>query len=189
MLELLQYNYNNNDAADHSSIYYTHNSSSSSSDIASPLPITPTFSRPSHSRYSGSTSSLENIMPPNASSECPISPLQQTHPNKANKTQLPDVQEEPLERDSVDIYGDEDDYDLYSGADEARLGGLYDCLCRFQRGLSSSKAEFKAANSIMTRRRGMLPPQRCSPKHHYPSFHDFGFRLRPRLSERHGFQR
>ncbi|KAK3348200.1 hypothetical protein B0H65DRAFT_168919 [Neurospora tetraspora] len=125
MLELLQYNYD----ADHSSIYYTHNSSSSSSDIASPLPITPTFSRPSHSRYSGSTSSLENIMPPNASSECPISPLQQTHPNKANKTQLPDVQEEPLERDSVDIYEDEDEYDLYSGADEARLGGLYDCLC------------------------------------------------------------
>lgn len=130
MLELLEYNYNSHDAADHSSIYYTHNSSSSSSDIASPLPITPTFSRPSHSRYSGSTSSLENIMPSNAStSECPISPLQQTHPNKANKTQLPDVQEEPLERDSVDIYEDEDQYDLYSGADEDKLGGLYDCLC------------------------------------------------------------
>ncbi|KAK1782266.1 hypothetical protein QBC45DRAFT_8966 [Copromyces sp. CBS 386.78] len=128
MLELLQYNYNND--ADHSSIYYTHNSSSSSSDIASPLPITPTFSRPSHSRYSGSTSSLENIMPPNASSECPVSPLPQTLPNKANKTQLPDVQEEPLERDSADMYGDEDDYDLYSGgADESRLGGLYNCLC------------------------------------------------------------
>lgn len=135
MLELLEHNYNSHDAADHSSIYYTHNSSSSSSDIASPLPITPTFSRPSHSRYSGSTSSLENVMPSNAStSECPISPLQQTHPNKANKTQLPDVQEEPLERDSADIYEDENQYNLYSGADEEKLGGLYDCLCRSQQG-------------------------------------------------------
>ncbi|EAA30212.1 hypothetical protein GE21DRAFT_10555 [Neurospora crassa] len=129
MLELLQQNYYYNNDADHSSIYYTHTSSSSSSDIASPLPITPTFSRPSHSRCSGSTSSLENIMSPNASSECPISPLQQTHTNKTNKTQLPDVQESPLERNSVDIYEDEDEYDLYSGADEASLGGLYDCLC------------------------------------------------------------
>ncbi|KAH8885809.1 hypothetical protein GQ53DRAFT_349294 [Thozetella sp. PMI_491] len=79
-------------------IFYTHNSSSS--DIASPSPATPTFSR-GHSRYSGSTSSLE-LMPPSCA-ESPVSPTTQLpHQTKNSKSQLPDVQEDPLEREDED---------------------------------------------------------------------------------------
>ncbi|KAK3935385.1 hypothetical protein QBC46DRAFT_271883 [Diplogelasinospora grovesii] len=83
------------DDGEHSYVYYTHNSSSS--DIASPSPVTPTFSRSGHSRYSGSTSSLEMMTP--SCSESPASPTQHAHANKNKSSQLPDVQEDPLERE------------------------------------------------------------------------------------------
>lgn len=90
---------------DLSHIYYTTNSSSS--DIGSPL--TPTFSARGHHRYSSSVSSLELSM----LAESPASPAQPSHSAKPSRGQLPDVEEEPSERDDADI-----------------LDGLYDCLCK-----------------------------------------------------------
>ncbi|KAK0724408.1 hypothetical protein B0H67DRAFT_481015 [Lasiosphaeris hirsuta] len=101
---------------EHTYIYYTH--SSSSSDVASPSPVTPTFSR-THSRFSGSNSSLTSSC---SESLSPTSPAQPQHANKNSKSQLPDVQEDPLERE------DEDNTVMpYSVSD--REFGLYDCLC------------------------------------------------------------
>lgn len=80
-------------------------------DMASP--ITPTFAR-AHLRFSASLSSLSSV-----SSESPASPIQPTHPTNKSKSQLPDVQEDPLERD-------EDDTIV---ADDST--GLYDCLCKY----------------------------------------------------------
>ncbi|KAJ9129681.1 Only proline and serine are matching in the corresponding protein [Coniochaeta hoffmannii] len=102
--------------ADQDFIYYTHHSSSSSSDIASRSPITPTFSR-THSRYSGSTSSLEQLS--SSYSETPASPTQATNSIKNGKSLLPDVQEDPLR---------EDEHTGTAPADEQHRG-LYDCLC------------------------------------------------------------
>ena len=101
---------------EHTFIYYTH--SSSSSDVASPSPATPTFPR-SHSRYSGSASSLAS-----SCSDSPASPSQPTLAvTKTSKSQLPDVQEDPLERE-------EEDNTVVPGFCEVGTG-LYDCLCTF----------------------------------------------------------
>ncbi|KAL1861765.1 hypothetical protein VTK73DRAFT_6927 [Phialemonium thermophilum] len=89
--------------------------SSSSSDLASLSPVTPTFSRSGHSRYSGSASSLEQIVPPSCV-ESPTSPTQHGHSVKTSKSQLPDVQEDPL-REAED------------GSTSINHDGLYDCLC------------------------------------------------------------
>jgi hypothetical protein len=83
------------DTGDQTPYYYTHNSSSS--DLASPSPITSTFSPTHHSALSGSTSSLELIPPPYT--ENPSSPTQSLHATRPSKSQLPDVEEEPLERE------------------------------------------------------------------------------------------
>ncbi|KAK0649573.1 hypothetical protein B0T16DRAFT_324818 [Cercophora newfieldiana] len=103
----------------HAVIYHTHNNNSSSPDIASPspLPLTPTSAR-THSRYPGSASSLASV-----SSESLASPVQPAHPTNKNSksSQLPDVQEEPLERE-------EEDYTVIPDYREPGPG-LYDCLC------------------------------------------------------------
>jgi hypothetical protein len=100
--------------ADQTFIYYTHHSSSSSSDIGSRSPLTPTFSR-AHSRYTGSTSSLEQLS--SSYSESPASPTQASNSIKGAKTLLPDVQEDPLR---------EDEHTAAVGDEHL---GLYDCLC------------------------------------------------------------
>lgn len=82
---------------DQSVLYYPYDSSSSSSDLASPSPIASTFSRTNHSRLSSSSSSLELTSPPYPDS--PASPTQSLHATRPSKSQLPDVQEEPLERE------------------------------------------------------------------------------------------
>ncbi|KAK1765387.1 hypothetical protein QBC33DRAFT_140279 [Phialemonium atrogriseum] len=90
--------------------YYTNHSSSSSSDLASPSPITPTFTRNGYSRYSASTSSLEQV-----ASSChdnTTSPAQLSHTSKGSKSQLPDVQEDPL-REDEDITVLASHYELY----------------------------------------------------------------------------
>lgn len=108
-------------------VYYTHNSSSS--DIDSP--VTPTFSTKGHQRCSNSTSSLD--IPPLTALESPVSPSTPSGPAPSlgpalapapalvsSKRQLPDVQEEPAERDDHDrdtVVSDQFD--------------LYDCLCTF----------------------------------------------------------
>ncbi|KAK4184145.1 hypothetical protein QBC35DRAFT_67139 [Podospora australis] len=96
--------------------FYTYNSSSS--DLASASPVTPTFSRASsHPRYSTSSSSLD------ISDNSPASPTQPTHvTGKPSKSPLPDVQEDPLEREEdggAMIVQDLEDGDL----------GWYGCLC------------------------------------------------------------
>ncbi|KND89010.1 hypothetical protein TOPH_06236 [Tolypocladium ophioglossoides CBS 100239] len=96
------------DFVDLSHVYYTTNSSSS--DVASP--VTPTFSSRGHQRFSSSTSSLE--LPP-LPQESPASPAQYAA-QKAEKRQLPDVQEDPMER-----------YEESTSISDQF--GLYSCLC------------------------------------------------------------
>ncbi|GKT94314.1 hypothetical protein Ct61P_12164 [Colletotrichum tofieldiae] len=92
-------------------VYYTANSSSS--DVASP--VTPTFSTRGHLRYSSSTSSLD--LPPTLFNDSPSSPTSTTH-TKSSKRPLPDVQEEPVERD-----------ELEESTILAEPFDLYNCLC------------------------------------------------------------
>ncbi|KAK2006323.1 hypothetical protein LZ32DRAFT_101845 [Colletotrichum eremochloae] len=92
-------------------VYCTTNSSSS--DVASP--VTPTFSTRGHLRYSSSTSSLD--LPPPLLNDSPSSPTSTTN-TKSSKRPLPDVQEEPLERD-----------ELEESTILAEPFDLYDCLC------------------------------------------------------------
>lgn len=114
---------------------------SSSSDLATPL--TPTFSHHggNHLRYASSTSSLD--LQQSFSSTCsdsPVSPAQQPQTVTASpalsttapttsappsiKRLLPDVQEEPLERDDHDF----DDRTMTRLTDD-QFDSLYDCLC------------------------------------------------------------
>lgn len=120
-------------------VFANPNSNSSSSDLASPL--TPTFSHHggSHLRYASSTSSLD--LQQSFSSSCsdsPASPVQQLPQNASNqnagnaspattsstKRPLPDVQEEPVERDDND-----DDEPTMTRLTDDQLDSLYDCLC------------------------------------------------------------
>ncbi|KAH7407679.1 hypothetical protein BKA64DRAFT_427855 [Cadophora sp. MPI-SDFR-AT-0126] len=92
-----------------SSSFYTQNSSAS--DI--PSPVTPTFSTRGHMPYPSSASSVESSFH-NSTTDSPSSPT--FIGTRASKRSLPDVQEEPQEREEdFDIFDDEDD--------------LYDCLC------------------------------------------------------------
>ncbi|KAK2069922.1 hypothetical protein P8C59_004463 [Phyllachora maydis] len=96
-------------------VYLAHHPSSSSSDLVSVSPSTPTFSRTSHSRCSGSASSLDtgSSMCSDNSPASPIPPVATattTHPGKNAKSQLPYVQEDPLER--LDEEEEEDDVGL-----------------------------------------------------------------------------
>ncbi len=92
-----------------SSVFSTHNSSASEI----PSPVTPTFSTRGHLRYPSSVSSIESSYnSPNQDS--PSSPIYLG--GKTGKRSLPDVQEEPHER--------EEDFDMFDD-DE-----LYDCLCK-----------------------------------------------------------
>ncbi|KAK4096610.1 hypothetical protein N658DRAFT_511076 [Parathielavia hyrcaniae] len=80
--------------------FLNHIYDSSSSDLTSPSPIASTFSPTNHSRLSGSSSSLELTSPPSPPCiESPASPTQSLHASRPSKAQLPDVQEEPLERE------------------------------------------------------------------------------------------
>lgn len=98
------------DTVDLSHVYYTTNSSSS--DVASP--VTPTFSPRGHQRFSSSTSSLE--LPP-LPQESPASPAQYAA-HKSEKRQLPDVQEDPMER-------------YEESTNMSDHFGLYSCLCKW----------------------------------------------------------
>lgn len=91
---------------------------SSSSDITSP--VTPTFSTRGHVRMSSSSSSLD--LPPMPQDGYVSPSLLSSTLTKASMRQLPDVEEEPLERDHYDEMDDlsDDDDDNF---------GLYNCLC------------------------------------------------------------
>lgn len=114
-------------------VFVNTNLNSSSSDLASPL--TPTFSHHggSHLRYASSTSSLDLQQSFSSTcSEAPVSPAQPPqipqHARSASPTAsstkrlLPDVQEDPLERD--DAGGS-----TMTRLTDDQLESLYDCLC------------------------------------------------------------
>ena len=87
---------------------YTQNSSASEI----PSPITPTFST-RHLRYPSSASSIESSF----QISVPESPCSPTFAGpKSSGRSLPDVQEEPHERD--------EDFDMFDDSDD-----IYDCLC------------------------------------------------------------
>lgn len=93
--------------------------SSSSSDITSP--VTPTFSTRGHVRMSSSSSSLD--LPPLAQDGYVSPSLLSSTLTKASTRQLPDVEEEPLEKEHYQHIDDDvsdDDDDNF---------GLYSCLC------------------------------------------------------------
>jgi hypothetical protein len=94
-----------------SSSFYTQNSSASEI----PSPVTPTFSTRGHLRYSSSASSIESSFH-NSLVESPSSPT--FVGSKSGKRSLPDVQEEPHER--------EEDFDMFEDVNQ-----LYDCLCKY----------------------------------------------------------
>lgn len=126
-----------NEPRDQSFVYYNPNSNSSASDLTSPL--TPTFSHHggSHLRYASSTSSLDlQAAASSACSDSPVSPaqpLQQPSHNANNtgtaKRLLPDVQEEPLERDGDGGLDDDDAQSAMTMFTDDQMGNLYDCLC------------------------------------------------------------
>lgn len=95
------------DEEQYAQLFFTFNSASSSSDFALPSPVTPTFSRSSQqARFSSSSSSLETT-------DSPASPSHPIHVIKSpTKLPLPDVQEDPSEREDdntafiVSEYGD-----------------------------------------------------------------------------------
>jgi hypothetical protein len=91
---------------------YCYSQNSSASDILSP--ITPTFSTLGHLRYPSSASSIESSYH-SSTNDSPSSPT--VIGPKPGKHSLPDVQEEPHERD--------EDFDMFEEASE-----LYDCLCK-----------------------------------------------------------
>jgi hypothetical protein len=94
-----------------SSSFYSQTSSASEL----PSPVTPTFSNRGHLRYTSSASSIESTFQ-NPATESPSSPTFAS--SKTGKRSLPDVQEEPQERD--------EDFDMFDDVNE-----LYDCLCKF----------------------------------------------------------
>jgi hypothetical protein len=96
---------------DLSSSTYTQNSSAS--DV--PSPVTPTFSTRGHLRYPSSASSIESSYHTSVA-ESPSSPTFIV--SKTSKRSLPDVQEEPQERD--------EDFDMFDDDNE-----LYECLCKY----------------------------------------------------------
>lgn len=79
-----------------------------------PSPLTPTFSTNGHLRFSSSASSID-FPYSNPVAESPSSPV---FAPRNSKRSLPDVEEEPHERD--------EDFDMFDDSDE-----LYDCLCKF----------------------------------------------------------
>ena len=104
------------------------NTNSSCSDLTSPL--TPTFSAhgSSHMRYASSTSSLDlQTTSSSTCSDAPPSPAQPVLPShnatttSNTKRPLPDVQEDPLER--------EDDEPTLTRLTDDQIDSLYDCLC------------------------------------------------------------
>lgn len=127
-----------NEPRDQSFVYYNPNSNSSASDLTSP--VTPTFSHHggSHLRYASSTSSLD-LQAAASSSTCsdspvsPAQPLQPTHNAASNtgsaKRLLPDVQEEPLERDGDPGLDIDDGQSAVTMLTDDQMSSLYECLC------------------------------------------------------------
>jgi hypothetical protein len=129
-------------------VYYTTNSSSS--DITSP--VTPTFSS-RHQRYSSSSSSLDLPLQLQESPSSPLQPASAAN-SKSNIRQLPDVQEEPMEREY-----DDDDTSTLDSIEDVDHFGLYSCLC----------------DAPCTHRRGSdgsLPGDQVAD---FDSFYDLGF--------------
>lgn len=94
--------------------YYNANSSVSSLQS----PVTPTFSARGHTRYSSSNSSIDVSLLQTPVIDTPSSPI--FNSITGGKRALPDVQEEPQEREERE----QDDVDMMHDVDD-----LYDCFC------------------------------------------------------------
>lgn len=128
------------------------NTNSSCSDLTSPL--TPTFSAhgSSHLRYASSTSSLDLLTSTSSScSDVPVSPAPPVLPphtataTNNTKRPLPDVQEDPLER--------EDDEPTLTGLTDEQLESLYDCLCTPNTCLPSPQYNFRSLSNDFVQNR------------------------------------
>jgi len=108
---------------DLSSSFYTQNSSASEI----PSPVTPTFSTRGHLRHPSSASSIESSYH-NSVVESPSSPT--LAGPKSGKRSLPDVQEEPHEKEEDFVMLEEDSSELY------------DCLCEFLIGAGQLQTRF-----------------------------------------------
>lgn len=112
-------------------VVFNTNFNSSASDLVTP--VTPTFSSHggNHLRYASSNSSLD--LQQSLSSTCSDSPVSPTQPTQtqiacpiasaSTKRVLPDVQEDPYEREDG-----RDEHTMTDLTDE-QLESLYDCLC------------------------------------------------------------
>lgn len=142
-LSINNINHNNNELF----VLVHPNLNSSSSDIDTPL--TPTFSphsgvSSSHLRYASSTSSLDlqqslstcsdssasptqpsATQTQNAASLSPVAPPTTNNTTTKRQLPLPDVQEEPLERD-----GDQDEQPVTTRLTDEQSDSLWNCLCR-----------------------------------------------------------
>ncbi|TVY82459.1 hypothetical protein LSUE1_G003140 [Lachnellula suecica] len=114
-----------------SSSFYSQTSSASEV----PSPVTPTFSNRGHLRYPSSASSIESSYH-NSTTDSPSSPTFGS--SKPGKRSLPDVQEEPQERD--------DDFDMFDDESE-----LYDCLCDSQECLHRNATMAQSSEQLPTR--------------------------------------
>ncbi|KAG9256535.1 uncharacterized protein F5Z01DRAFT_476724 [Emericellopsis atlantica] len=90
--------------------YSSYTTNSSSSDIVSP--VTPTFSTRGHFRGSSSSSSLDLSF--SQHQENPASPTQPLTTKQSKRQLLPDVQEEPYEREEERRSANYEDSELYS---------------------------------------------------------------------------
>lgn len=92
-----------------------HTETSSTSDV--PSPVTPNYSSRGHFRYPSSNSSVESPFL-GSTVDSPSSPT--FSGTKASKRSLPDVQEEPQEK--------EEDFDMFDYSEDHDR--IYDCLCK-----------------------------------------------------------
>ncbi|KAI9752618.1 MAG: hypothetical protein M4579_005566 [Chaenotheca gracillima] len=101
-----------------------HAHTSSTPEVVSP--VTPTFSLRAHSRYSSSTSSVDSTVPSAVTAKAngnnsPLPLVESMESFRIAKSALPDVKEEPLEReDTYDMFDDQteldDDFDVGIGS-------------------------------------------------------------------------
>lgn len=125
--------------------YASYTNNSSSSDIVSP--VTPTFSAKGHFRGSSSTSSLDLAYV--QLQDIPSSPTQQLS-KQSSKRQLPDVEEEPLEREE-DTSTFSKSYDLYCLCEFSQSGPVTTTTMKLTMDQAIHNANIPGARSLLIR--------------------------------------
>ena len=101
------------DSPDLSNSHHTPNSTASEL----PSPVTPTFSLRAHARHDSPASSFDLAFQTVGKGASPPSSIEVLESYQTGLRSLPDVKEEPLERD--------EDYDMLDGSTET-----YNCFCK-----------------------------------------------------------